>query len=249
MAPRTRLETSDPAGSQTAAADGSPQRQRLLSAALELFAERGVEATSLRMVAGRAGASLGALSHYYPSKAALVSAAHGYVLERMRRTLADASGDSSVARAEGVTGAALLALRRRDAYYDMLREEPAIAGYLRREWLSPRAEFVLQELAMDEEERQAFLQRDFPRPPRDPDVSLLLHRLVGMIPLLFAPVIETALGIDVMSPDGIRRWHAAELELLLGTADADPEPASAQYQGHGRPPATTRRATTRPGKG
>src|SRR5207248_3453510 len=47
---------------------GSAARLRLYSAALELMAERGYAGTTLRDVAGRAGASVGLLYRYFPSK-------------------------------------------------------------------------------------------------------------------------------------------------------------------------------------
>lgn len=48
--------------------------QALLDAASREFAERGYYATSVRDIAARAGVSLSALYHYYPSKHALLAA-------------------------------------------------------------------------------------------------------------------------------------------------------------------------------
>ena len=49
-------------------------RRTLLERALELFQKRGVEATTMRDIAGAAGLSLGAAYYYFPSKEALVFA-------------------------------------------------------------------------------------------------------------------------------------------------------------------------------
>lgn len=49
-------------------------RRTLLARALELFQERGVEATTMRDIARAAGLSLGAAYYYFPSKEALVFA-------------------------------------------------------------------------------------------------------------------------------------------------------------------------------
>lgn len=51
---------------------GSPERNALIiKHAAELFAERGISATTVRDIAGRAGILSGSLYHYFPSKDAL----------------------------------------------------------------------------------------------------------------------------------------------------------------------------------
>jgi AcrR family transcriptional regulator len=51
---------------------GETSRAAILSAALDLFQERGYEATTMRAIAERSGASLGSSYHYFPSKEHLV---------------------------------------------------------------------------------------------------------------------------------------------------------------------------------
>lgn len=51
---------------------GETSRAAILDAALDLFQERGYEATTMRAIAARAGASLGSSYHYFPSKEHLV---------------------------------------------------------------------------------------------------------------------------------------------------------------------------------
>lgn len=51
---------------------GETSRAAILSAALDLFQERGYEATTMRAIADRAGVSLGSSYHYFPSKEHLV---------------------------------------------------------------------------------------------------------------------------------------------------------------------------------
>lgn len=51
---------------------GETSRAAILSAALDLFQERGYEATTMRAIAERARASLGSSYHYFPSKEHLV---------------------------------------------------------------------------------------------------------------------------------------------------------------------------------
>jgi len=51
---------------------GETSRAAILEAALDLFQERGYDATTMRAIAERAGASLGSSYHYFPSKEHLV---------------------------------------------------------------------------------------------------------------------------------------------------------------------------------
>jgi AcrR family transcriptional regulator len=51
---------------------GETSRAAILAAALDLFQERGYEATTMRAIAERAGASLGSSYHYFSSKEHLV---------------------------------------------------------------------------------------------------------------------------------------------------------------------------------
>jgi AcrR family transcriptional regulator len=51
---------------------GETSRAAILGAALDLFQERGYEATTMRVIAERAGVSLGSSYHYFPSKEHLV---------------------------------------------------------------------------------------------------------------------------------------------------------------------------------
>lgn len=59
---------------------GSEETERqILEAALDLFRERGFEATTIRDIASRAGLSLGAAYYYFKSKEAIVGAYYDYV--------------------------------------------------------------------------------------------------------------------------------------------------------------------------
>lgn len=66
--------------------DGKSERIR--DAALAEFAGRGIEATSLREVATRAGVSVGLIQHHFGTKADLVDALNRHVTELLRDVLA-----------------------------------------------------------------------------------------------------------------------------------------------------------------
>jgi AcrR family transcriptional regulator len=58
-------------------------RERLLSAALDLFTEHGVTGTSLQMIADRLGVTKAAVYHQFPAKDEIVLAVIGPPLERL----------------------------------------------------------------------------------------------------------------------------------------------------------------------
>jgi AcrR family transcriptional regulator len=62
-------------------------RDRLLAAAVELFAERGFERTSMRDLAGRTGMSLAGLYHHFASKERLLYALQVEAFERLFASL------------------------------------------------------------------------------------------------------------------------------------------------------------------
>lgn len=73
-------------------------RLRLLRAAREVFAERGVDAGSVREITARAGANLGAVTYHFGSKDALyeavVDAVFNSVVDRVRIAHAAAEGNA-----------------------------------------------------------------------------------------------------------------------------------------------------------
>lgn len=88
---------------------GRATRQRLITVATELFADRGYEATSMEAILERAGASRGALYHHFAGKdrlfEAVVEAVHGQV-GQATLAAATASGETE---AHGLLKAAELA--------------------------------------------------------------------------------------------------------------------------------------------
>lgn len=63
-----------PAPTPTATPDRRGQRERILDITLDLMAERGASATSMRALASACGLNVAALYHYFPSKDALLRA-------------------------------------------------------------------------------------------------------------------------------------------------------------------------------
>jgi AcrR family transcriptional regulator len=72
------------------ARDTRPARERVLAAAVELFAEHGVSGTSLQMIADRMGVTKAAVYHQFPTKEEIVLAVIGPALARLAE-IADAA--------------------------------------------------------------------------------------------------------------------------------------------------------------
>ncbi len=90
--------------SMTQPARGQHTKEKLLDAAEALFAEQGIQATSLRQITARAGANLAAVNYHFSSKEALTEAVFTRRLDPLnaeRLRLLDeaerASGDSPIA--------------------------------------------------------------------------------------------------------------------------------------------------------
>jgi AcrR family transcriptional regulator len=72
-------------------------RGAVLEATVELLVERGYSRTSTRLAAERAGISLGALQHHFPTKAELSVEALRFVTERLAAEFVESARESSLA--------------------------------------------------------------------------------------------------------------------------------------------------------
>jgi AcrR family transcriptional regulator len=79
--------------SQTAKAGalsaGTGTRERLLESALEVFAEHGYEAATIREICSRAGANVAAVHYHFGDKRKLYEAIYGTLFETLRRRRTD----------------------------------------------------------------------------------------------------------------------------------------------------------------
>jgi AcrR family transcriptional regulator len=84
--------------------------ERIMAVALDLFSDRGYEATSMRDIAAALGLSAGAFYHHFPSKEAVLIAVCEPLVEGMGRFAAEAKATPDI-------GAAML-----EPYLDVLLE-------------------------------------------------------------------------------------------------------------------------------
>lgn len=102
--------------------DGRPTRERISTAALQLFAEKGFDGTSVRDIARAAGIAEGALYRHFPSKEAL---ARSLFLDGYARLAADI-GDLCAA-VPGFSGRVAALVGHFCRLFD---EEPTLFGFL-----------------------------------------------------------------------------------------------------------------------
>jgi AcrR family transcriptional regulator len=117
------MVTTDLDGRQRRAAERREEtRERLLAAALEVFAEQGYHAGTTKTITQRAGVADGLLFHYFPTKADLMAAVaeRSPISNEMRRLIAEAA-DQPVA-------VALPAIAR--GWFQTLRESRALVRVL-----------------------------------------------------------------------------------------------------------------------
>lgn len=107
-------------------------RERLIEAAVHLFACHSFAGTSLQMIADRLGITKAAVYHHFHTRDELLTAAVGPALDRLREVVAEAGTHRTAhARAEhALAGYAGLAVQHR-TLIGMLGTDPAVAEALR----------------------------------------------------------------------------------------------------------------------
>jgi AcrR family transcriptional regulator len=152
----------------------TPAQQRVLSAALELFADHGVSGTSLQMIADRIGVTKAAVYHQFPTKDEIVVA----VAEREMAPLEDA-----VERAEAQPS---LVEARRELLVEVI--DLAVS---RRRWVRAlQNDPVMVRLLAEDEPLAALMQRLY---------GLLLGD-GGLQPRVRVAVMGAMIGASVVHP-------------------------------------------------
>jgi AcrR family transcriptional regulator len=179
---------------------------RIRNAALGLFAERGVKATTIRDVAREAGVSPGLVQHHFGTKENLRKAVDAYVLDDARWTITDLPEPIDERAAE---------FARRMG--EVVRDRPQAMLYLARsasdgdplglDTFRALVEFGVPQL--QEMARAGQVAQDL-----DPEWSVLQLLLFNLASMLFEPAISHALGEPMLSDEGRQRWNAAATSLF-----------------------------------
>jgi len=206
-------------------------RARIRDAALHLFAERGLDGTTIRDIAKAAGVSGGLIRHHFGSKDDLRAACDSYALDQIMRIKEQAVLEGQLGNPAFMSAAhptVLLTYR-----------------YLARSLLdgSPAAEAMFDEMV---ELCEAWLARHNPGQMADPRgfSAVLVAMQSGL--LMMHGQLSRWLGADIFTAEGHLRLTAAMIDFysqpLLSPELAEQARATVRHL-QGAPPATERPAT------
>jgi AcrR family transcriptional regulator len=199
---------------------------RIRNAALELFAARGVAATSIREVAQAAGVSPGLVQHHYGTKAGLQKAVDEFVVEDALWTIADLPEPLEERSAEFAA--------RMGA---VIRDRPESVRYLARA-ASEGSELGLrafQEIVdFGVREFRAMENAGQLSPDLDLEWAVLQMLLFNLSTMMFEPAITHALGESIVSEQGRRRVNAAATRLFTYGFTRTPAPPARRRSRGGR---------------
>ncbi|HSS10216.1 MAG TPA: helix-turn-helix domain-containing protein [Acidimicrobiales bacterium] len=182
---------------------GQATRQRLISVATRLFAERGFEGTSIDAILHEAGVSRGSLYHHFGSKEALFEAALTAIMEETgRQTVVAAAGASDAASALRAGCVAWVRLASDPVVQRvMLIDAPAVLGWQRWRDLDEQQALGLLTAGLRAAAREGRLQPEL--------VDMFAH-------VLAAALAEIALVIArAEDPDGALRSGETAVDELL----------------------------------
>jgi AcrR family transcriptional regulator len=199
-------------------------------AAMELFAERGYAAVTIRQIASAAGVSPALVIHHYGSKEKLRAVLEERVAAFVESMLAE------LARAPAEGGSASAA----ELFANRLESEPAMAGYVRRLLIDGGPGGVALYGRLYQATRagmQALEQAGVVRPARDAQVRDAFLLANDLAVLLLRPHISQVTGIDPLAKDGLVRWSAEVFDVyangvfVLPSASAARGGAASEEQG------------------
>lgn len=191
-------------------------QERILAAALEVFAERGFEGARVRDIAERAGANLGLLTYYFGDKEQLwkaaVTRAFAELGEELGGVLSGGARGDDLAELERIVRHFVRFVARRPAFMQLMNDEGKRDG-ARMRWLADTHVRPLYEAMRSRIERA---QANGLLPPMAP---VHLHYVVlGAAGLIFSQSAECRriTGVDPTEPAFAEAHADAILRLLVG---------------------------------
>jgi AcrR family transcriptional regulator len=205
--------------------DWPPGKVLLRDTALTLFAERGVDAVSVRDVATAAGVSPGLVVHHFGTKDALRQAVDDHVSGLME-TMLEAAGaelDLDAGRMAGSDAAAGLAAGFAGLFAEYLPPDSPVPAYVRRLLMSGDAGRALFRRWFDMTVAMihAWTATGLLRPTSDPEAMAAFLLLNDLAVFLMRDQVTEVLGVDPMG-EGIERWSRVVMETYAGGVLAPP---------------------------
>ncbi|MEM7413390.1 MAG: TetR/AcrR family transcriptional regulator [Myxococcota bacterium] len=190
------------------------RRGRILSAALQTFAERGFDGATTREIAERAGANHGLIRYYFSSKEELWKAAVDRCFEELTGELGDAAANQDVAAAETerLVRRFVHFTSRNPEFIRLMNDEGKRNG-ARMRWLVKRHVRPIYEALVPRLEELGKQRGGPPIPPLS-----LYYIMVGAAGLIFsqAPEAKAASGEDPTTEAAVEAHADAVVSLLLG---------------------------------
>ncbi len=220
--------TRSPARARRPAARGGVEepdtRERILDAAEELFAERGLAGVSMRDIAGRVGFTVASLYNHFPGKEALYQAVLARGLQPLVERLGElAERDPDTEVGERIIRGVMAHLAERPHLPRLIVHESATGGAhlaeLARQWIRPLIERGAQ--AMERERRTGDSPWTADQIPFA--ITAWLHLVFGHFAL--APLMREVLDRDPLAPDAIEHQTAFLVKLANMIGDS-PRPAA-----------------------
>src|SRR5947208_12827122 len=182
-------------------------KARIRDAAMRLFGNEGVAATSLRAVARAAGVSPGLIVHHFGSKEGLIRAVDEAVVARINLALSEVPLEGSAAE---------LIAQRTEIVAALLRSQPALCDYLGRalsERTAASAE-LFHRLFTFAARDERLIVAGVLRAETDPFWRAMHQVILVVGPLLLRPLIERELGGELFAEENVARWTRARTDLL-----------------------------------
>ncbi len=229
--PQQTASPSAPTGERASRSDGAESRERILYAALRLFAEHGFAKTSTREIAKAAGVNIAAISYYFGDKAGLYSATFNEPMGGSAGDLVQLFG------APGLDTAEALRLYM-VAYVEPLKHGEIVRQCMRlhmREMVEPTSQWteeVERDIRGPHEALVRILARHLGITKADDDVHRLALAINGLALQLFVmqDLVEVLRPALLRSADSIDRWadrlHLYAMAMLdAETARRAPQPS------------------------
>jgi len=216
---------------------GAETRQALIDAGLELFGERGFQATSTRLLAERAGANVSAIPYHFHSKEGLYRAVVEHIATEVARHLGPVHDEISaeLAKEKLTRSEAKRAITKLMAAFVRLFVESAEPRHwaliVMREQVRPTAAFeLLYQIIMRKIHNllSSLIGTYSGLDPSSDEVKIRAHALLGQV-LIFLSSRETILRelqvsqLDERHVELIQRVLQSHVAACLKSAAADPD--------------------------
>lgn len=178
----------------------------IVEAALTVFADRGIQASTLKNVADAAAVSIGHVQHHFKTKDELVAAVDDYAID----ALAD-----KIQNPDAPPDEALTAMGRK--FTDVLTESPQVLEYMVRKMIEPGevGKNIFDGMfAISDAQRVQFTEHGQTREDLDPIWGSLLPLILRVGSIALREHIERYINGEFLQPEQLRRWDEAVTALI-----------------------------------